>query len=156
MEINNVTRLSYPDGAQFTPSNNGTISDPAGNVSSTEARHQSEDPSAQHLSVSSNITYIQQQLNDVLEDYPPLFPAGKPQRMDWILTIRNVQDKIAKSTLPDEVKKTLSGPPLTDQATDSDISTALAGLNNLKSATSQHVATVADASQRGTVLDITV
>jgi hypothetical protein len=156
MEINNVARFSYPVGAQSTSPNNGTVPDTAGNVSSTEAKNQPGAPASQDLSVSSNINYIQQQLNDIMEDYPPLFPAGKPQKMDWILTIRNVQDKIAKSSLPDEVKKTLSGPPITDQATDSDISTALAGLNNLKSATSQQVASAPDASQQGTIVDITV
>ena len=156
MEINNIARFSYPVGAQSTPSHNGTMSDTAGNVSSTEAKNQSGAPAAQDLSVSSNINYIQQQLEGILDDDPPLFPAGKPQRMDWILTIRNAHDKIAKSSLPDEVKKTLAGPTSTGQATDGDISTALAGLDNVKNVTSQEVAAVPDASQRGTVVDITV
>ena len=156
MEINNIATLSYPIGAQSPPSNNGTISNTAGNASksSTDMQNQPGTPAAQDLSISSNIAYIQQQMNDILSDYPPLLPAGKPYRMDWILSIRNVQDKIAKSSLPSEMKKTLSGPPLTDQATDSDISTAIAGLNNLKNAASQPVAAASDASQQGPSINI--
>jgi len=156
MEINNIATLSYPIGAQFPSSNNGTMSNTAGNASksSTDVQNQPGTPAAQDLSISRNIAYIQQQMNDILSDYPPLLPAGKPYRMDWILSIRNVQDKIVKSSLPAEMKKTLSGSPLTDQATDSDISTAIAGLNNLKNAASQPVAAASDASQQGTSINI--
>jgi len=156
MEINNIATLSYPIGAQFPSSNNGTMSNTAGNASksSTDVQNQPGTPAAQDLSISRNIAYIQQQMNDILSDYPPLLPAGKPYRMDWILSIRNVQDKIAKSSLPTEMKKTMSGSPISDQATDSDISAAIAGLNNLKNAASQPVAAASDASQQGPSINI--
>jgi len=153
MEIYNVANFSYSIGAQSSPSNNGTMSDTAGNASTSGTEGQNR-PGTPASSLSSNIQYIQQQMNDILSDYPPLIPAGKPYRLDWILKIRDVQDKIAKSSLPAEMKKTLGGPLLTDQATDSDISTAIAGLNNLKNGASQQVAAASDSSQQGTSINV--
>jgi hypothetical protein len=89
-------------------------------------------PQAQMISISSSVDFINEQLKTLLNSFPPFFPAGSPQRIDLIKGIQGLQEKIEKASVPGDLKKETSGPKLTDQATDQEISAALDGLNRFR------------------------
>jgi hypothetical protein len=44
--------------------------------------------------ISAGISYLKEQLNNLLTSYPPFFPAGSYQRADLITKVRGIEDKI--------------------------------------------------------------
>jgi len=106
-------------------------------------------------SVRSNMDYVQQQLNALIEDDPPWFPAGSPQRIDTIKAMKCVLDEVKSSSMPDEVKKQSSRIKLTDKATDSDMS-ALDAISQLKDNVISNGTTVSVNGQSGNVINIKV
>ena len=127
MDINSISSLpALFDAVSLSSATNSTNSAISAESTSTSASSadQKYQP-AQTLSVRSNIDYIQQQLNDILQDYPPWFPAGSPQRIDTIKAMKSVLENVKNSSISEETKKYLSKIQLKDNATDQEISTAL-------------------------------
>ncbi len=105
------------------------------------------------VSISSHINYIQQQLDALLDRYPPFFPAGAPQRIDLIKGFKWVQDKIENSIIPADFKKGLSDAKLSDNASDNDISNALNNLIQIKNTINQNSTEDSNTQQPGVVVN---
>src|SRR5208283_1765937 len=83
-------------------------------------------------SILQGINYIKNQLKDLLDSYPPFFPAGHPQRPALIKRIRGLQENIKTSTIDNNTKKTVSTVnTLPPNATDTEVSKALDNLYKL-------------------------
>ncbi len=89
-------------------------------------------PKGQINGIIASIDYIQKQLNKILTHYPPFFPPGTYQRLDLIKKIRDIQENVERSSLTNELKKTLSDKKLFDNATDKDLSSVLNKLFELR------------------------
>jgi len=75
--------------------------------------------------IVTNINYLEEQIKTLLYSYPPLFPAGSPQRLDLIKKIKGLEQQIGNSSSDVQIKKTFTENLLPAQATDKEISDAL-------------------------------
>lgn len=158
MDITGIIMQANQIDAPRAPAQSADASAAPGSTSSTTANSQGQQSTleAQMVSINSNIDYIQNTLNALLNDYPPFFPAGQPQRIDLIKGIKGIQEKIEKSAIPEEVKKNAAGPKLSDNASDSEISAALGSLIPFKDSFAQKNAEGSDTKQPGTVVNIQI
>ena len=151
MEISNVTMQTNQTETSSTQARSENISNATGQSSSAPVSSQSSTvtPQGQMLKISSNIDFIQQQLDALMDNYPPFFPAGAPQRMDLIKGFQWVQNKIENSTIPDDIKNSLSNTKLSDNASDSDIMDTLNNLTQINNSIKQNSADGATIIQKG-------
>lgn len=82
-------------------------------------------PEALILGITERVNTLQEKLDLNLVQYPPFFPIATYQRMDLIGEIRNIQVDIEKSSLSPEIKQSISGNKLKDDATDDQIAGVL-------------------------------
>ena len=130
MEINSINIQIAQAGSSMQPVGKGDA------VSALKSGQAVIDDSAnaggnlvtQQLNNLTSGNYIKQQIETIMNTFPPYFPAGSPQRVDLIKGVKGVQDEIKSSKLPTEVKDKLAGQKLTDAATDKEISIALKGI----------------------------
>jgi len=160
MEITNVSIQTNQIDTSRPPAKSEGLFDVSGKSFPAQASGQSPtiSPEGQMLSISSNIDYIQQNLNAVLVNYPPFFPAGHPQRIDLIKGLKGIQEKIEKSAIPADAKKGLVGTKLSDNASDSDISIALNSLIHIRDTFMQNSDNMeaSQTKQPGTVVNIKI
>lgn len=154
MEISNITRQANQINTS-SPSSIVNTSNVSGQSSTDPVSSQSSitTPQGQMVSISSHINYIQQQLDALLDRYPPFFPAGAPQRIDLIKGFKWVQDKIENSIIPADFKKGLSDAKLSDNASDNDISNALNNLIQIKNTINQNSTEDSNTQQPGVVVN---
>ncbi len=130
--------------------------------SASSTPRQSASPDAQRSSgnqaqaLSARISYVKEQLDKILVEFPPFFPAGSYQRIDLIKGIRGIQDQVEKSSVQSKLKEEISSNKLSDSASDSDISVALDQLLNLKDDLSQSLPTGSENHKPGTLVSIKV
>ncbi len=120
---------------------------------STDTR---QSPDIQAQALSTRINYVKEQLDKILVEFPPFFPAGSYQRMDLIKGIRRIQDQVEKSSIQSELKEEIALSKLSDNASDSDISFALDQLLNLKDELLKSFPRGDESPQPGTLVSIKV
>ena len=154
MEISNVTMQANQTETSSTPIRSENTSELSGQGSSASVNSKSSTitPQGQMLSISSNIDFIQQQLDALMDNYPPFFPAGAPQRIDLIKGFQWVQNKIESSNIPADIKQGLSNTKLPDDASDSEIMDALNNLTQINNAIKQNSAEGSATIDKGTVV----
>ncbi len=108
-------------------SNNQSNTDNAA-AASTESRKGAGQNELQ--TVLAHIDYVKQQLDTMLKSYPPFFPVGSPQRMDWINKIRDVQDEVGN--IAGEAGMTAMKQRIDKNASDDQISAAIKGLMDFR------------------------
>lgn len=111
---------------------------------------------AQIQGLVASIDRIKENLNALLINYPPFFPIGKYQRIDLIKKIKGIQEEIEKSSLHNDLKKSLSNTRLQDNESDNDISSALDSLFDLRNKLVKKESVSADTSKTGQILNIKV
>lgn len=98
----------------------------------------------------------EKKLDALMINYPPFFPIGKYQRIDLIKKIKGVQEEVEKSSLHNDLKKTLIHTRLQDNASDKDIASAMDNLFELRNKLARKESAPADTSKTGTILNIKV
>lgn len=134
---------AYPVNRDRTPDRNSAVF----SKSKTIAVESSIIPKERTHGIIVSVNYIQKQLDMILTHYPPFFPPGTYQRLDLIKKIRAVQEGAGKSSLSNELKKTLSDKKLQDNVSDKDISSALNKLFELRDKLTQKGLPTIDRSQ---------
>jgi hypothetical protein len=150
VQSNQIDNSRFPAKSDSTAQGSEKISLPS------SIRGSQSTPEAQMLSISSNIDYIQKNLDAVLINYPPFFPAGHPQRIDLIKGLKGIQDKIEKSSIPADVKKGLSDTKLSYNSSDGEISAALDNLIHFKDSIIQNNTEGPAPKQPGSVVNIKI
>ena len=138
---------------------NGDLSGNRTTVSAvrTDSSTPSNSAAADAPSILQGINYIQTQLKDLIDSYPPFFPVGHPQRPALIKRIRDLQDSIKTSTLDTSGKQMMaSGNALSTNATDKEVSTALDNLYKISDSLKNNQQLSANTAQPGSLLNIKV
>src|SRR5271169_3178802 len=154
MDIPNITMQANTIEFPSPPAKVENTANVSGQSSSAQVSSQSSTitPQGQMLSIRSHIDFIQQQLDVLMDNDPPFFPAGSPQRVDLIKGFQWVQKKIENSAIPADIKQGLSNTKLSDNASNSDIMAALNNLiqinNSIKQKSTEGAATI----DKGTVV----
>ncbi len=88
----------------------GLSPEPSASVlpSSSASTNDTQSPVIQAQTLLTHINYIKEQLDKILVDFPPFFPAGSYQRIDLIKGIRGIQDEVEKSSVQSDMKKEIS------------------------------------------------
>jgi hypothetical protein len=158
MEINNLNMLiaraerSQPADGNASASGNLQSRQPALNDSGSSA--ESAKPRAMQSLVSSN--FVKEQIETIINTFPPYFPAGSPQRIDLIKGVKAVQVEIKSSHLSSDTKDKLAGQQLTDASTDKEISTALTAIQQYTEKHSPSSAPATNKSRAGSIVSIEI
>ena len=123
---------------------------------SSASANDTRSPVIQAQTLLGRIDYIKDQLDKILVDFPPFFPAGSYQRIELIKAIRGIQDEVEKSSVQSEVKKEISSVKLSENATDSEISAALDQLFSFRDELSKTTPVTAERPQPGTLVSIKI
>ena len=130
MEINSINIQITQPGSSLPPAGKGdaVIAPKSRQSVLADSANTGSSQTPQQLNCLTSSNYIKQQIETIMNTFPPYFPAGSPQRVDLIKGVKGVQDEIKSTKLPTEVKDKLAGQKLTDAATDKEISSALKGI----------------------------
>ena len=60
---------------------------------------ESATPQVQPSAIAAGISYLKEQLDKILVNYPPFFPLGTYQRLDLIKKIKGIEEDIQKSSI---------------------------------------------------------
>jgi len=118
--------------------------------------NKSNSPEAQAQTSVTHINYIKKELDTILIDYPPFFPAGSPQRIDLIKKIKGLQGEIEKAPVSSDTKKSIRSQKLSDKATDAEIGKALQGIMNAKNELTRNIPAESNAARPGSFLDVKI
>jgi hypothetical protein len=124
--------------------------------SSSASNNATQSSGIQSQALLSRINYMKDQLDNILVNFPPFFPAGSYQRIDLIKAIRGIQDEVESSSVQSGLKKEITSQKLSENATDKDISAALDNLLSLKDELSSNVPKTAESPQPGILVSIKV
>jgi hypothetical protein len=122
--------------------------------SSSVSTNATQSPGIQSQALLSRINYMKDQLDKILVNFPPFFPAGSYQRVDLIKAIRGIQDEVEKSTVQSDLKVEISSQKLSENASDKDISAALDKLLSLKDELSSSIPKTGESPQPGILVSI--
>jgi hypothetical protein len=136
----------------------GPFPEPSSSVipSSSGSTYATQPSGIRAQALITHINYAKEQLDKILVEFPPFFPAGSYQRVDLIRAIRGIQDQVEKSSVQSSLKQDISSGKLSENATDSDISAALDQLFSLKDELSKSLPVAAESPQPGTLVSIKV
>ena len=146
----------------ISSSGTGINTDLSGNRTTVSAvRTDSSTPSnsavADAPAILQGINYIQTQLKDLIDSYPPFFPVGHPQRPALIKRIRDLQDSIETTPLDTNSKQMVSsGNKLSPNATDKEVSKALDNLYKISDILNNDQRLSATPAQPGSLLNIKI
>jgi len=104
----------------------------------------------------TRINYTKEQLDKILSEYPPFFPAGTFQRADLIEGIRGIQDAVERSSIQSDLKKEISAGKLDENATDSEIAGALDKLVSLGDELSRSLPMAVESPKPGSLVSVKV
>ena len=121
-------------------------------IQSVESRTTLVQPSG----ITAGISYLQDQLDELLISYPPFFPLGTYQRSDLIKKVKGIQEDVQKSSIDAGLKQKITAEKLTVDATDQEISTALDKLFTLRDTLVKDKPVSSGIAQPGSILDIKV
>ncbi len=108
-------------------------------------------------SILQGVNYIQNQLKELIDSFPPFFPAGHPQRPALIKRIKGLQEDIKTSPIDHNIKKIVSpGNTLPPNATDIEVSKALDNLYKLKDTLNDNHQLSTEPAKPGSLLNIKV
>jgi hypothetical protein len=157
MEINSINMQMVQAEISRSPAGGGNTGSASPARRTVNTDHSASDASApQVLSSLTSSSYIKEQIDTIMYSFPPFFPVGSPQRLDLIAGIKGVQDEIKKSPLQAAMKEKLAGQNLTDAATDKEISTALAGVQQYKQEHSPNPSPPTEQRQAVKIVSITI
>jgi hypothetical protein len=122
--------------------------------SSSPSTNATQSPGIQSQALLSRINYMKDQLDKILVNFPPFFPAGSYQRIDLIKAIRGIQDEVESSSVQSDLKEEISSQKLSENAADKDISAALDKLLNFKDELSSSIPKTAESPQPGILVSI--
>ena len=111
---------------------------------------------AHALGISERVNALQQRHNLNQVQDPPFFPIATYQRMELIGEVRNIQVDIKRSSLSPELKQSISGEKLKDDATDKQIANVLDKILSLRDTLSREFAVSKDKAQPGSILKLEV
>jgi hypothetical protein len=115
-----------------------------------------QSPMIQAQTLITHINYAKEQLDKILVEFPPFFPPGSYQRIDLIKGIRGIQVEVEKSSIQSDLKKEISSSKLSEDATDSEISAALARLFSLRDELSKGFPMTVESPKPGTLVNVKV
>jgi hypothetical protein len=147
-------------GAVNTPPAASGGGPPASQRAAVSASEGTAAPQVQPEGISAGISYLKEQLDNLLSSYPPFFPAGSYQRADLITKVRGIEEKIQEYARSSK----LSNPTQTDfaefetlknEASDQEIAGALDRLFAFRDALAQG-GTASGSPQPGLILNRTV
>jgi hypothetical protein len=124
-----------------------------GSSASINATHT---PVVQAQALVNQISYIKEQLDKILVDFPPFFPPGSYQRADLIKGVRNIQNEVEQSSVPSDTKKDIPSQKLAEEATDHDISAVLDKLLVFRDEIAKKLPEMAESLEPGTVVTVKV
>jgi hypothetical protein len=153
IQMNQYSQTISPSGGinsdAVVPKTNSTVQSDASNTNTSTAN----DVPA----ILQGINYIKDQLKDLLDSYPPFFPAGHPQRPALIKRIRGLQENIKTSPVDSDTKKIVSADnTLPQNATDTEVSKALDNLYKLGDSLNNNQQLSTEPAKPGSLLSIKV
>ena len=117
---------------------------------------ETESYQAQALGIRERVNSLQDKWNLNQVQDPPFFPIATYQRMELIGEVRNIQVDIKRSSLSPELKQSISGEKLKDDATDKQIANVLDKILSLRDTLSREFAVSKDKAQPGSILKLEV
>jgi hypothetical protein len=159
MNINNLNIWQIPQNAVNTvelvttsPLNGGGSS--TAHPATVSSVGETTAPQVQPESIAAGISYLKEQLDDILKSYPPFFPAGTYQRADLITKIRSIQDEIQKYSVASTGSTQMNvAEKLPVDSPDREITTALNGLFEFRDALTQDGSISPENTQPGLILN---
>jgi len=156
MEINNRTAQQNPFAISEAFGSGRANPSSTGSPVLADERDSHLSPALATQVPSSNVDYIQQQLEKIMIDDPPFFPAGVPQRIDQIKGVNGIQEQIEKSSTTDSVKKIIEGQKPKDSAPDTKITEASQGLTLFKNSLVKDTPAAPATGKTGAVINIKI
>ncbi len=129
-----------------SPVENRTIAAPA----------EAEAPQPSEAAIVAGISFLQEQLTELLTSFPPFFPAGSYQRADLIRGIKTIEEKVGKAVVDESLKKMFSEKQLTADASDDEISFSLDRLLVAKNQLVEKTAAAAEPVKAGSFVSVKV
>jgi hypothetical protein len=124
--------------------------------SSSASNHGTQSPAIEAQTLITRTNYTKEQLEKILVNFPPFFPAGSYQRVDLIKAVRGIQDQVEKSSIQSDLKQQITAGKLSENATDSEISAALDQLFSLRDELSKSFPMANENLQPGALVSIRV
>ena len=124
--------------------------------SSVSVSSDARTPQVSEQAIIAGISFLKQQLDELLNSYPPFFPVGSYQRLDLIKGIKTLEEKIGKSAVDENIKKIFSGGKLSDDATDAEISASLDKLFIVRDKLAEKKTVNSEPVKHGSFLDVKV
>ncbi len=156
MNINSIQAIQLLQNAIGSPEKGDNQANTSSGSSGSRAATEIKTPQASTQGISTMINYIQEQLKNLLESYPPFFPAGSPQRIDLIKKIKGLEEQVGHSAVDTQLKKDFAENPLTEKATDQEISSSLNRLFSLRDKLQEKSPLSGDPVKPGTILNLKV
>jgi hypothetical protein len=111
----------------------------------------------QSLGITASISNLQGQMEDLnVVHFPPFFPIAKYEKIDLVMKIRGIQEQIGQSSLPPEVKQSVSADKLKSDATDKEIGDAIGKLFAVRDTLTQGRKVSVKNSQPGSILTLKI
>jgi hypothetical protein len=149
MEISATSQNPQGQAYNLHPQDKSIPQTPQAAVSSSSSAN------SQAQGIIIGVNYIANSIKDYLDSDPPFFPAGHPSRPDMIKQIRSLDSIVKKSSIDLNLKQSVSGNTLADNANDQDISNALGKLYSLRDTLIQRTGPVSP-STSGNVVNVKV
>lgn len=115
-----------------------------------------EAPQTSEAAIVAGISFLQEQLTELLTSFPPFFPAGSYQRADLIRGIKTIEEKVGKVVVDESLKKMFSEKQLTADASDDEISFSLDRLLVAKNQLVEKTAAAAEPVKAGSFVSVKV
>ncbi len=129
----------------------------SGQVNSNAFSAEIKTTQAHEQDINDSLNLVEKLLDQLLVvHYPPFFPIATYQRLDLIKKIKGLEEEMEKSSLSDNLKKTLSNKKLPDNASDNDISDSLEKLHELRDKLIAERPESSGKSHPGSIVDIKV
>ena len=151
-----ILRSPEKDSTRANAAGRGTSPEPPSLVLARSSGSVNDAQPSEAQTLITRINYTKEQLDKILSEYPPFFPAGTFQRADLIKGIRGIQDAVEQSSIQSDLKKEISAGKLDENATESEIAGALDKLFSLRDELSKSLPMALESPKPGSLVSVKV
>lgn len=156
MNINSIQASQLLQNAIRSSEKGDYAVDNKAGAATAQMSNQARSPQISTQGLTVGINYLQEQLQTLLTSFPPFFPAGSPQRLDLIKTIKGLEEQVGKSSVADTMKKAIQENKLPEQASDQEISASIDRLIAFRDAVKQAEPAQAEPVKSGIIVNVKV
>ncbi|MBA4373183.1 MAG: hypothetical protein C0402_10025 [Thermodesulfovibrio sp.] len=156
MNINSIQASQLTQNALRSNEKGDYAVDTRTSTVTTQLSTQPKSPQVSTQGLNAGINYLEEQLQTLLNSFPPFFPAGSPQRIDLIKTIKGLEEQVGKSHMADNVKTAIQENKLPEQASNQEISASIERLIAFRDAVKQAEPAQAEPVKPGTIVNVKV